>query len=279
MNSKVKKGCGIGCALAVLACAALVGSGMWFARQMGQDFAVVEQTERALVAAHGAPGTWAPEDLVPSPDRVAAFVQVRRGTAEWRGNLERTVAQWLKLDQDAGNPLTRAVRGLRAVGQSAPVYGGFWAARNKALLEAGMGPDEYAWMYHLVYHGWLGYDPGAGLEDSDMDPATLGAVLGGRGLSEGRSVVDGVAGRGRRNLIMPLLEAATAGSAEQERWRSEELARLAADPGRWPWRTDLPPEIAAAFAPHESELAAGWSPATNPMELLLEMSGGGTGGD
>ncbi len=272
MNSKVVKGCGIGCAALVLIFVAIAGSGMWYAKKMAREFDVVQEAETALVEAHGAPGTWTvPSGLVPTDEQVARFVQVRRETAEWRANLDRAVGDWLEMEQRSTNPLTRAFRTVQAATEAAPVYAGFWASRNHALLAAEMGPDEYVWLYHLVYHAWLGHDPASGMADADFSAATNFGLDRGEATG-GQAVVDDLVRQRLRGTIVPLLEGAPDGLPEATAWRDDELARLADDSRRWPWQTDLPPAFAVAFAPHESALVAAWSSATNPMEMLFEMT-------
>jgi len=277
MNRKVAKGLGIGCAALALVFVALAGGGIWLGRNMTREFEPVRTTEEELVAAHGTPADWSPAaGLVPAADRVEAFVRVRRETAQWRSHLARSTVHWRAI-QETPNPLLRTVRGLRAAGDAGTAFAGFWTARNEALLAAGMGPGEYAWLYHLVYHAWLGHDPAAGAGAADIQ---LGGGVG-VGVSEDQATARGDVERARelarsrmRDLVLPMLEHAPAGGEEAVAWRQEELARLAADPERWPWQTDLPAAIAAAFAPHETEMAAAWNAAANPLELLFEASSG-----
>lgn len=267
MNPKAAKGLRFGCAVLALCFVALAGGGAWLSRNMTRQFAAVDASEQELIAAHGLPGDWLPAaGLVPDDERVAAFLQVRRETAEWRAQLERSVAGW-RLIQETPNPLFRTVRSLRAANGASTVLAGFWTARNEALLAAGMGPGEYAWLYHLVYHAWLGHDPADG-----AGPVDVGF---GRGAGAGRPAsAEDVAeiGREARDRIEPMLVNASGGEEASEAWRREELARLAAAPERWPWQTDLPAAVAAAFASRETELAAAWCAATNPLELLFEAS-------
>ncbi|MCP4571117.1 MAG: hypothetical protein GY838_02070 [bacterium] len=272
MGSKLAKGVGIGCGVLALVFVALAGGGVWFARTMQENFASVAATEEKLLAAHGEAGAWAPAAaLVPASERVAAFVRVRSATAEWRSHLGRSAARW-RIIQSTSNPVLRLVRGLRAGGEAGETFAGFWTARNEALLAEGMGPQEYAWLYHLVYHGWFGHDPAAGAGDADIE---LGRGVG-VGVSRNQAATQGNAARARdmardrtRRSVTAMLERAPA-AGEAAAWREQELARLAADPERWPWRTDLPAAFGAAFAPYETELAAAWSAAANPMELLFE---------
>ena len=61
------------------------------------------------------------------------------------------------------------IRAARAGISMAPRILEFARARNEALLEIGMGQGEYAWIYWLSYHAWLGHPAGESLLDDIME--------------------------------------------------------------------------------------------------------------
>jgi len=256
-----RKGLGIGCGVLVLIGALLAGGGVWFARQMSDDYKLVRAGEEALHEAYGLPDQWAPPNLVPAPERVEAFLTVRRDLAEWQVLLATGVVRMAALGSQDGNPLKRFVERLQAGSEMASQYAGFWAARNQALLDVEMGAGEYIWLYHLAYHAWLG-----------MDPAE-GAAQPGFGSPDGQGPRDHdyQARQRLRHLVTGMLERGIPPVEEERTWRAEELGRLAADPTRYPWQTDLPLAVAEAFAAHRMALEASWSPLVNPVELLFEV--------
>jgi hypothetical protein len=152
----------------------------------------------------------------------------------------------------------------------------FARARNEALLEIGMGPGEYAWIYWLTYHAWLGHPVGESLLDDIM---------------EARSELDGsmqmhidgmdfehMERQLRRDLEAMLrnLEDAIAADPEQTELKEmvvSELAALDADSGRMPWAEGLPEAFVVGLDPYRDRLEASYSPATNPFELLQLDSG------
>ncbi len=183
MNSKVMKGCGIGCGVVAVLFLALVGGGAWFARQMGREYKTVEQTEQALFLAQGGLEAWTPPPgLVPPAGRLEIFAAARDSTAEWRGKLAGDIARF-QAEHEQGRGVGKVWRSVRAGSDLGLTYARYWTARNRALTNLGMGPAEYAWYFDLVYYADLGHDPGAGagtfdikrsegLEVSDRPPAT-----------------------------------------------------------------------------------------------------------
>jgi hypothetical protein len=255
----------------------LAGGGLWYARQMESEFAVVRESEEALLAAYGSPLDWSPATLVPDSLRIARFVEVRQALAEWRTRLAAHTTAMSAIEQGEGNPLGKVIRSIRAGSELATIYAGFWTARNEALLAAEMGAGEYIWLFHLAYHAWLGHDPGVG---SDQGAWYIGAGDDGEATAElavGEVDEERVDERQRqarrlqRERVLPLLEGAALLDAAAGAWRDAELDRLAADPGRVPWQTELPPAMGAAFIPFGDVLAAAWDPLANPVELLFEV--------
>lgn len=162
-----KKLAGIGCGVLVLGAVAAGGGLTWYSTQLSREYKKVQASEQELVAATAPAGAWTPPaGGVPDRARLEAFAGVREELATWRGRLaaeDRAFAE-----RRGGNWFLRA----GDASELARVLAGFWLARNEALRKAGLGPDEYEWLYGLVYHGWLGHDAAAGrqagvVEDAD----------------------------------------------------------------------------------------------------------------
>jgi hypothetical protein len=73
-----------------------------------------------------------------------------------------------------------------------------------------------------------------------------------------------------RRLVGGMLERAAPVAPDEQAWRAAELGRLADDPARYPWQSDLPAPVAAVFAAECPGLAQTWAPLVNPVELLFE---------
>ena len=269
MNKTLMKGCGIGCGVIALLFLVLVGGGAWFARQMGQEYKVVETTETALLDAFAAEGGWIPAPgLVPAEDRLAVFVTVRGRTDEWRRKLDQGIGEFAA-ERARGGGVGGLWRSMRAGSDLGLMYAGFWSARNRILLEEGMGPAEYAWLYSLAYHAWLGHDPADGVGAFD--------VKRGKGLrvevEVGKADPAQEARERMHDMLVPLLAGAAAGGegAVTAAELLDEQLRLEVDPTRVPWQDDLPAAIAAAFAPHRAALEDTWSAAVNPLELMFDL--------
>jgi hypothetical protein len=239
-------GCGrwlAGCGIAVV-----VGLGLivLFGYLMTAPFRQAVDAERKLAArASSAPFTPAPDGSI-AADRVQAFLVVRsalagpcRGIADFDETLRRMDDLDQRNDVSRTEALKLALSTTKAAMGMARKLGTFFATRDRALLDAGMGLDEYDWIYVLAYHGQL-------LEPRERDErrAFHDTVLSGR-VAEG---LHGVLERQRAAL------AAAGGSPEQLAALDAELEAMAADPHRLPWQDGLPDAVAASLAPFREQL-------------------------
>ncbi len=160
MNRAAKQGCLWGCGLLTLILVAVAGTGTWYAVRMTTDFKAVKSGEEELLAAVPADSAYAGNlDQPPARQRVAAFLDIRRGLHERRLMLAQEVADFREVRAgDHGGPLG-FFKSLRAGTELTPVYAGFWQKRNELLRTHGMGPREYSFLYRLLYFTWLGHDP------------------------------------------------------------------------------------------------------------------------
>jgi hypothetical protein len=144
-------------------------------------------------------------------------------------------------------------------------------ARNRALLDAGMGLGEYTWLYWLVYHAWLG---------RPVDDSLLHELMASHEAVDGATEVHFEGGPEREQLVRRLRGDITAMlgnlagrlAADPERpplfeTVNSELAALAADPERLPFADGLPEQFAADLEPWRDRLEGCYSRATNPFEL------------
>lgn len=269
-TSKVLAGCALGCLLAVLL---VVGVG-WMLVRWGQGMAsTVDQARiqsRELAERFGTPADFVPAAGPGVPaDRLELFLGVRESLAGPRQELAAAIAG-LTPTAGAGGFL-HGLGAARAGLSIAPSAIAFVGARNRALLDAGMGLGEYTWLYWLVYHGWLGHP---------VDDSLLHELMAAREAEDGATEMRFEGGPEREQLVRRLradvtamlenLESRLAADAERrpllEAVRSE-LAALAADPERLPFADGLPAPLATGLEPWRDRLEGCYSKATNPFEL------------
>lgn len=269
-TTKVLAGCGVGCLLITVALVGLGWMGYRWARTAAEVVEAGERAEARLEEEYGLARDFTPPlDGRVAADRVEAFLSVREAMTVPRESLAEAIQALAPTDAEG-----RKSSGIQAAlaGMSmAPRALEFVRARNEALLEAGMGAGEYAWVYWLTYHAWLGHPPGESLLQDIMEARSesQGSV---HMHFEGMDT-EQVTWRLRRDLEAMLrnLDEALAGtpdSTELSRLVSAELAAMKSDHERFPWEDGLPDLMATGLETHRDRLEATYSPATNPFELL-----------
>ncbi len=276
-KGKWKKGCGVGCAVVAVLVFIAIGSVTYFVRQMSAEYKAVGRSETELIETFGKVAAYVPDNSgLPRAERVQVFIEVRGAQEEWRLNVSLAFEKFLvnKQDQESGG-ITHFWKLMRAATDMAPSLAGLWSSRNQALLDHGMGPGEYSYLYCLAYYSYLGYDPGDGAQDSDLDFGQSG----GTGLNVS---VEGEMTEAERkdaawsrvhDLMLPLLEAADQPGASDAQWLDdlgEELELLRASPLRYPWREGAPRSLAEVFRPFRRDLELQYNLAVNPVELIFE---------
>lgn len=253
MAGKTRKwliGCGIGCAgLVVLTIGGPVVLGLFLMPPL--DRAIDAQKE--LAAALGAPGDYAPPAGPVAPDRIEAFLAVRRAVLPHCAAFEeftRNMGRMDELDSRSDRPGTGEI--LRAVGGLTGSVLGLVGdigklneARNRALLEQRMGLGEYTWIYVLAYHSWLGH-PVPDRSDADEGEGD------GRRVERLRETVLGLMRRHAERLA----EAGQAESAAAWRQEADRMERAAAEIPFGPG--GLPEPYVAPFSARGDELRAAW---------------------
>jgi len=252
-------GCGrwfAGCGIAALAGLALI---VLFGYLTMAPFRQAAKDEQELVErAESAPFTPAPNGAIP-PERLETFLEVRAALAGPCGGIakfDHTLHEMEALDQREHVSRTEALKMALSTTRSAMGMGrrlgSFFVARDRALLDAGMGLDEYAWTYVLAYHQRL-LDPVEQAQPLAFKEPPLNARVS--------KTLRGVLERQRAAL------AAAGGTSEQLAALDAELAAMAADPHRLPWQDGLPEAVAASLAPFRERLDEGYCPSAVGIEL------------
>jgi hypothetical protein len=178
MGRKWKLGLGIGCGLAILVVVGVLGVATWYAGTINKEYKEVRDSEKAVLAAtEGDQGFRPPPGGIPAPDRIEVFLEVRKDLVPWRRTMASASGQFAtdRERQRAGG-IKDLLRVVNTGSDLMPVYAGFWVARNQTLLEHGMGPGEYAYIYRLVYYTWLKREPPAEWVE-DLTDQTLSAAF------------------------------------------------------------------------------------------------------
>lgn len=179
MRGKVKKGLGIGCLVVLAAVLVFAGAATWYAARINRQYKAVQRSEEILRAAVGSDAFTPSSASDLDPVRLDIFLAVRDSLAGVRSELE-VAAKTFARERERNR--SRGLRGflslLGAGSDLAPVYATYWQARNRALAAHRMAPDEYAWLYQVVYHGWLGKDPDEGREIGTPDGGVVREPIG-----------------------------------------------------------------------------------------------------
>jgi len=282
MNEKMKKGCGIGCGVVTILVLVIIGSVAFLVRDMSADYKAVSKAEKNLIQAHGGMTDYTPAaGGLPSADRVRVFLDVRGAQSEWRRNVALAFEEFLvKKEESSSGGFTHFLKLMRSTSEMAPSLAGFWSSRNAALMEHEMGIGEYSYLYCLAYFSYLGYDPGDGAHDSNLDfglnSGTSLEVSTNRAMTEEQR--RDAAWRRTHDIMLPMLEAVdrtgmTLEADESEKWLAEldmEVGMLRESSMRYPWRDGAPRLLADIFRPFRRELEEQYDISVNPVELIFE---------
>ena len=263
-------GCGIGCGLVLLIIVGIVTAGSIFIGRTVSGFNEAVDARDLLDERYGPAADFTPpaDGIIPGP-RLEAFLAARDATAEARENIagifvrlpmSRGIAE--QIEQKPLPQKISHVLGIAGTAMSLGIeVGNFFNARNRAMLDAGVGMGEYTYIYALAYYAWLGHPPNDG-------PAVGNAGHEGDGLSMTSPAV-------RRRIHDELLsmlenqrEALPSGAPED--WRralDDEIELMEDDPHRVPWEDGLPAQTAASLEPYRERLESAYNGLTNPLEL------------
>ncbi len=282
MNEKVKKGCGIGCGVFTILIFVIIGSIAFFVRDMSADYKAVSKVEKELIAAYGGLDSYTPKaGGLPSPDRVQLFVEIRKDQAEWRHNVSTAFEDFLvRKETSSGGGFKHFLKLLRSTTEMAPSLAGFWSSRNAALIDRGMGMGEYSYIYCLAYFSYLGYDPGDGAHDSNLDfggSSGSGLEVSTSGAMTEEQRRDAAWSR-VHDLMLPMLESIdpegmVLSDDEARKWLAEvelEVGMMQESLMRYPWRDGAPRALSDVFRPYRKDLEEQYDISVNPVELIFE---------
>ncbi len=270
-TSKVLTGCGVGCLLVIIMGVGISFMGYRWVKETSEAYEEAGRIERELKDRYGHARAFvpAPGPGVPS-ERLEVFIAVRETLTGPREELSATVTGLAGGDGEPG--VGNGFRAARAGISLGPRVLEFTNARNRALLEAGMGVGEYTWIYWFTYFAWLGHP---------ADDSVLHEIVERHNSGDGsvQIHIDGgmeperITWRLRRDITAMMVNLQA--ELESDPARADllaavtaEMAELGADPGRVPWQSGLPEVFAAGLEAHRERLEATYSKAANPFELV-----------
>jgi hypothetical protein len=222
--------------------------------------AVSARTE--LEAAFGTQESFVPPASgVPSPDRIEAFLAVRRALAQSCNDLrdaDQAVAKMEAFDGQDDVSKTAVLRQAMSTTKTmmgvGPSISHFYETRNQALGDAGLGLGEYTYLYVLAYG------------DKLVDPAAKLHLFGPETTNER------IRGALRSILRHQLERARDEGVSDESLGAlTAEIGALERDPNRIPWQDGLPLEIQQALLPYRQELDGLLCAPTMPLELMINV--------
>ncbi len=236
INHPAAKGCAILAAVVVgvpLLVVGVVGVKTWVPLQRaGEALDELDQTLGQAASYHPAPSGAIPAD------RMDLFLELRTvlvTACDEYGGVRRGFNSVAELEEkDPGDP---QVVGDAAVGLGGaalaitPFLARFFERRNQALLEAGMGLEEYCYIYAVAYHDLL------------LAPKTLNEIF-----SDGQPLSPDASEQLRRCLTRQLEAIGQAGAVEAE------LMMMEDNPFRLIWEDGLPEAVHASVLPYRDRL-------------------------
>lgn len=249
-------GCSIGCGAVILLGILLsVGGSLYMMRPFNKAI----EAQEALTAEFGERETYIPPPQGITPDRMEAFLSVRRGLmpmCEEFMKIGENFAAMEELDSGGEDPSKGEV--IKAVGNlmggiSGMVgnIGKFTEMRNQVLLENRMGLGEYIWIYVLAYNSWQGNEPNV-----DFDDGPSGTMSS----SERRLM---------RTLVLNHAEALMSAGLEKEAslWEKEAHKMKMSETGVPFKGAELPAARIRDLLPYESELESLYCEAMSGFEM------------
>jgi hypothetical protein len=282
------KGCGIGCGFLLLLAGLIATGGYYLIRQAIDRAEQIETVTDKVRELHGELGDFRPDPSGVIPEeRIEAFLSVREEMAPVREEMESALAL---LSETEREKLPRSPTGLlgrlwdwglglmtmEAGTRLVPQLFRFVESRAEAMLAAGMGPGEYAYIYALAYYSWLGKSPADGpdfrLVGSDDESGQQDRdAFDTRELRREQVLTD----LNRVLLVMLRSQLAALDEAaaddQQRAWRrrlADEIAALEQNSYRVPWRDGLPEPIEGSLRPFRQRLSASYSALCNPLEVM-----------
>jgi hypothetical protein len=280
-STKWLLGCGIGCGVIILIFVA-TGAGSYFLlKKTIEGFEEVGEIQADLEERFGEITEFVPApDGSIAPDRLETFLRARELAASPREELEKTLTTLSDAEEGKLTPGV-FIDAMMAGFDLLPGITSFLRHRNEAMLEAGIGPGEYLYVYAVAYYSWLGKSPADGPpfvlsshddDDSEEEEDERDAfVIREDRMEETRRFLN------TRLTVMlrnQLAAAAPGGAGEGgDSWPdalAAEVELMEADPYRIPWQDGLPMVLDSSLEPFRKRLEESYCEICNPLEIAVD---------
>jgi len=252
INHPAAKGCAILAAVVVgvpLLVVSIVGVKTWVPLQRAGE--ALDELDQTL--GHATAYRPAPSGAIPA-DRMDLFLELRTGlvaACDEYGGVRRGFDSVAELEsKDPEDPRDPREVGDVAVGLGGaalsitPFLARFFERRNQALLETGMGLEEYSYIYAVAYHDFL------------LAPKTLNEIF-----SDGQPLSPEASDQLRGCLTRQLEATGRAGAVEAE------LKKMEDNPFRLIWEDGLPEAVNVSVLPYRDRLDPLFCSATAGLEM------------
>ena len=281
-------GCGIGCGLMLVILIGMGSCAYYGVKRIGNRVDELEISASVLSDLYGQVDDFSPpSDGIITSDRLEAFLAVRQAILGGGNDLSRYLAILDDRPDEQGKEsgkLQKIQAGLKLL----PAIFDFADERNRALLDAGMSPGEYIYIYSLCYFAWLDKaltdGPSFSVTDNDdEDDDNVQWTFGSNSNDEAE-----IRENRERDMRIHLNRVGRAMLTNQlhnlddsrdltpglkpEVWRAQlaaEVELLASERLRLPWEEGLPGHIAAALEMYRFDLEASYDDLLSPIDIGL----------
>jgi hypothetical protein len=284
-GTKWLMGCSLGCAVPLVIVLGLLAIG-WHHhfKDAVTGFRSAGKTQEVLHETMGGIDDFAPRwDGGLQAERLTAFLAIQQQIAPMGIALVEEALDGRRAMNDSKGRLGRFWHTLTEGNRLGIQLARFLQARSEAMLAEGMNPGEYLYLHSLIYHCWLGYDPGqeaAGyLESIHHGADGLRIQVGGNvNLADDPEIVlrqlRQSLNRRHQIWLQSMLQAAPATlSAVEEAWVDQvrkQKERLEQQPESMPWTDSFPPAWQHVLEPLRAAFIRTWSAECNLIELILQ---------
>ncbi len=264
-------GCGTGCAALVIVMVFLVGGAVVFIRDKIRPLQEASDSHKEVVTAFGAAESFVPPaDGAIGRERIEVFLGIRDALKDAQDRLDSALGgvDFQRMTQRKQS-FSEALRTLNDLSNLIGPAGDYVGRRNRALLDRHMGLGEYAYIYTMAYHSWLGHLPEEG-------PPILAKLDrwndASHSSSDGGFSPEAIRWQYRR-FIRRILQNQLSGikDAEHQSLRvmiNQEIERIDKSMDRVAWQDNMPQPIEECFKPYRGRLEATYRASTNCFELF-----------
>jgi hypothetical protein len=292
----IKYGCGIGCGAILLVVIILVGMVYYLVKDSIKAFEETEKSLKLLVKQYGNVGDYCPEpEGAIKPERMEAFLAVRESSIPLSNEVKQSLFQILeeiRRAEEEDQSFSDAIGLIKRIAKAIPHLARYFTARNRKLMEVGMGLGEYYYIYVIAYYSWLGISPSDGpdfgfLEGGGKNSSfyfAMQEMLKEKEKEEESRDTDSweaeeVGSIARvRGFFLPMmkwqLQNLKSGVLDEdlETWRQaleSEIEKMDENRKRIPWQDGLPDVITTSLQPFRERLKACYGDMMNPLEFGL----------